>query len=167
MFFFAHCLHCLFQKSDVLAIKLASHAVPVITIDVLGSVDNVALNLTLAALKSRRVCFRAYETHLSAIQANTQTSAWFSRPHENERGSCNPGTPPSARPQTFASEGRRKTLRAPYAGVTFFFPADLIVVCPSYSEGISFLAGHASLTWLLYATKAQCDEIKRSCHRIA
>jgi len=69
-----------------------------LTIDVLGGVDNVALDFTLAALKSRRVCFRLYETHLPAIQANTQTSAWFSCPHENKRGPCNPGTSPSTRP---------------------------------------------------------------------
>jgi len=91
--------------------------VPALTIDAPGDVDNVALDFTLAALKSRRVCFRFYETHLSAIQANTQTSAWFSCPHENKRGPCNPGTPASTRPQTFTSEGRRKALRAPYTGV--------------------------------------------------
>ena len=104
---------------------------PALTIDAPGGVDNVALDLTLAALKSRRVCFRFYETHLSALQANTQTSAWFSCPYENERGPSNAGTPPSTRPQTFAPQGRRKALRAPYAGVTFFFPANLIVVCLS------------------------------------
>ena len=138
---------------------------PALTIDAPGDVDNVALDFTLAALKSHRVCFRFYETHLSAIQANTQTSAWFSRPHENKRGPRNPGTPTSTRPQTFASEGRRKTLRAPYTGVTFF-PANPIVVCLSNSRSI-FLAGHAPLTWLLCATTAQCDEIKPSRHRIA
>jgi hypothetical protein len=94
--------------------------VPELTIDAPGGVDNVALDFTLAALKSRRVCFRFYETHLSAIQANTQTSAWFPCSHENKRGPGNPGTPPSTRPQTFASEGRRKALRAPYTGITFF-----------------------------------------------
>jgi len=69
-----------------------------LTIDVLGAVDNVALDLTLAALKSCRVCIRFYETHLPTIQANTQTSAWFSCPHENERGARDSGTPPPTRP---------------------------------------------------------------------
>jgi hypothetical protein len=99
--------------------------VPTLTIDALGGVDNVALDLTLAALKSRRVCFSVYETHLSAIQANTQTSAWFSCPHENERGPRNLGTPPSTRPETFAPKRGGKALRAPYTGVTLSFPADL------------------------------------------
>jgi len=101
-----------------------------VTIDALGGVDNVALDFTLAALKSRRVGFRFYETHISAIQANTQASAWFSCSHENKRGTGNLGTPPSAGPQTVASEGRRNTLRAPHAGVAFFFPANRIVVSP-------------------------------------
>src|SRR6266487_1395952 len=99
-----------------------------LTIDALGAVDNVALDLTLAALKSRRVGFRFYETHLPAIQANTQTPAWFSCPHEDERGTRDPGTPPPTRPQTLASKARRKALRAPYAGVTLLPEVNPVVV---------------------------------------
>ena len=102
---------------------------PALTIDAPGSVDNVALDLTLAALKSRRVCFRFYETHLPAIQANTQTSAWVPCPHEDKRGPRDPGTPASTRPQTLAPKGRRNALRAPYAGVTLLPSAGLVVVC--------------------------------------
>jgi len=91
---------------------------PALTIDALGGVDNIALDLTVAALKSRRVCFRFYETHLPAIQANAQTPAWISRPHENKRRTRNSGTPPSTRPQAFVTEGRRQALRPPYAGIT-------------------------------------------------
>jgi hypothetical protein len=57
IFFFAHLLHRLFQKSAVLAIKLAGHAGALLTIDVLGGVDNLLLDFTLAALRSRRICF--------------------------------------------------------------------------------------------------------------
>jgi hypothetical protein len=100
----------------------------VLTIDALGDVDNVALDLTLAALKSRRIYFRFYETHLPAIQANTQTSAWFSCPHESERGPRNPGTPAPTWPQTLAPKARRNALPAPYAGVALLFPTNPVAL---------------------------------------
>jgi hypothetical protein len=78
--------------------QISLAAVPTLTIDALGGVDNVALDLTIAAFKSRRVCLWFYETHLPAIQTNAQTPAWFSCPHENESGPRNFGTPPTARP---------------------------------------------------------------------
>src|SRR5262245_64497473 len=104
---------------------------PALTIDAPGGVDNVALDLTVAALKSRRICFRFYETHLPAIQANTQTAAWFSCPHEDERGPRDPGTPPTTRTQTLAPKTRRNALRAAYAGVTLLFSADPFFLCLS------------------------------------
>ena len=140
---------------------------PALTIDAPCNVDNVALDLSLAALKSRRVCFRSYETHLPAIQANTQTSAWVPCPHENKRGPRDPGTPSSTRPQTLAPKGRRAALRASYAGVTLL---------PSASSGrrpsvrlrsTSFLAGHASPISLRCPRKIFSHEIKRRRHRIA
>ena len=101
---------------------------PGLTIDALGGVDNITLDFTLAALKSRRICFRFYETHLPAIQANTQTSARFSCPHENERGPRNPGTPASTWPQTLAPKARRNALPAPYAGVALLFPTNPVAL---------------------------------------
>jgi hypothetical protein len=146
-------VHCLFQKSAVLAIKLAWHAASALIIDALGGVDNVALDFTLAALKSRRICFWFYETHLPAIQANAQTSAWFSCPDENKRGPRNAGTPQATRPQTLAPKGRREALRAPYTGLAHLF---LTIwsssVYPIEIEHVFWLVT-APLTSLLCATK--------------
>src|SRR5262249_38137310 len=64
--------------------------------------------------------FRFYETHLSAIQANTQTSARFPRPDAYQRRSRDPCAPAPARPETLAAERRRATIRPAYAGLIFF-----------------------------------------------
>jgi hypothetical protein len=61
---------------------------------------------------------RFYETDLPALQANTQTSAWFSCPDENQSRARDPCPPAPTRPQALAPERRRETLRAPYASVT-------------------------------------------------
>jgi hypothetical protein len=137
-----------------------------VTIDAVGDVDNIALELTLAALKSCRVYFRFYETHLSTIEANTQTAAWFSCPHENQRRPRNPGTAPSTRPQTVAPKGGRNTLRAAYAGVTF--------VCWHRSlclrrqlGGTKFFGWSRVPDFITLRHNSSRDEIKRSRHRIA
>ena len=140
---------------------------PALTIDAPGSVDNVALDLSLAALKLRRICFRSYETHLPAIQANTQTSAWVPCPHEDKSGPRDPGTPSSTRPQTLASKGRRAALRASYAGVTLLPSGSLVFVCLSDRHRQVFLAGHASPISLRCPHKIFSHEIKRRRHRIA
>jgi hypothetical protein len=77
------------------------------------------LTPTVTALKSHRDLARFYETHLPAIQANTQTSARFPCSDAYQRRSRDTCTPPATRPQTIAAKRRRETLRSSHPGLIF------------------------------------------------
>src|SRR5947207_4507427 len=65
--------------------------------------------------------FRFYETDLPAIEANPETPARFSCPHEDKRRPGDTCPPAATRSQTFAPKRRRKALRPPYASLASRF----------------------------------------------
>ena len=84
-----------------------------------NSVDNATPAPTVTALKSCRAHSRFYETHLPAIQANTETAARLSCADADKGRPRDPRTPPATRPKTSAPKRRRETLRSSYSGLIF------------------------------------------------
>jgi hypothetical protein len=96
-----------------------------------GSIDKLARAHSVTALRLGKSHFAIYETHLSAIQADAETTARLSCADAHQRRSGDSCAPASTRPQTAAPERRREALRPPHAGLIFeirhsnFIPAPL------------------------------------------
>ena len=84
-----------------------------------GSIDKLARAHSVTALRLGKSHFAIYETHLSAIQADAETTARLSCADAHQRRSGDSCAPASTRPQTAAPERRREALRPPHAGLIF------------------------------------------------
>ncbi len=107
-----------------------------------NSVDNTTPAPTVTAPKSCRAHSRFYETHLPAIQANTETAARLSCADADEGRPRDPRTTPATRPKTSAPKRRRETLRSSYSGL-------IIRDSKSYLATLTELTVNRGMRWPL------------------
>jgi len=103
----------------------------------LSSVDNATLAPTVTASKSCRAPFWFYETHLPAIQANTETSARLSCADADEGRPRDPRTPPATRPKTAAPQRSRETLRSSYPSLIFEIRNYILAPLAQFAEQLT------------------------------